>query len=360
MGFQKKAEEPKAATVVIEAPVGNAEAWKRILALSKTLDEKHSRKHSLIRLGAKVGELIPSICTGLPTFDYTVLQTGGVPDGRIVELFGPESSGKTSIALHVIGENQKAGKIAAFVDAEHALDPTYAMVLGVDVDNLVINQPDSGEQALQVVDALVDSRAVNLIVIDSVAALVPEAELAGEIGDSHVGLQARMMSQACRILTGKCSRNGVTLIFINQIREKIGVMYGNPETTTGGRALKFYSSVRIDVRRKEKITGKNADDIIGHEIRLKAVKNKCGVPFRETTINLSYTEGFDKISDMITYAAKRGLFETSGSWYSIGGEKIANGLPNLKLALKERPELIERVKVGIAKVLAADAEAAKG
>lgn len=358
MGFQKKVEETKAPAIIIEAPVGSAEKWKRILALSKTLDEKHDRKHSLIRLGDKVGHLMPSICTGMPTFDYNVLQTGGVPDGRIVEIFGPESSGKTSISLHIIGEGQRAGKLAAFVDAEHALDPTYAMVLGVDVDNLIINQPDSGEQALQVVDAMVESRCVDLIVVDSVAALVPAAELAGEIGDSHVGLQARMMSQAMRILTAKCARNGVTIIFINQIREKIGVMYGNPETTTGGRALKFFSSIRLDVRRQEKITGKNADDIIGHGIRLKAVKNKCGVPFRETVVNLNYTEGFDKLSDMIGYAAKRNLFDMSGSWYSIGGEQIANGLANLKLALKERPELVEKVKIGIQKVLAADAEAA--
>lgn len=350
----------KTPAVVIEAPIGAAEKWKRILAVGKALDEQHKRKFSLIRLGEKVGHLLPSISTGLPTFDYLVAQCGGLPDGRIIEIFGPESAGKTSITLHIIGEAQRAGKLAAFVDAEHALDPTYATVLGVDVDNLLINQPDTGEQALQVVDALVESRCIDLIVVDSVAALVPEAELAGEIGDSHVGLQARMMSQACRILTAKCARNGVTIIFINQIREKIGVMYGNPETTTGGRALKFFSSMRLDVRRKEKITGKNADDIIGHEIRLKAVKNKCGVPFRETVVNLNYVDGFDKISDMITYAAKRGLFETSGSWYSIGGEKIANGLPNLKLALKERPELVAKVKDGIAKALAADAETAKG
>jgi recombination protein RecA len=352
--MSKKDESPE---VTVQPPT---EWWKRISALSKQLDAQHNRQHSLVRLGDKVGQMLPSICTGLPTFDYHVSQTGGIPDGRVIEVFGPESAGKTSWTLHVIGEAQKAGKKAAFVDAEHALDPTYAMVLGVDVDNLLINQPDSGEQAMQVVDTLVDSGLVDLIVVDSVAALVPEAELAGEIGDAHVGLQARLMSQSLRILTGKCMKNKVTLIFINQIREKIGVMYGNPETTTGGRALKFYSSLRIDVRRQKPITGSSKDDIIGHGIRLKAVKNKCGVPFRDTEVELLYASGFNKINDMITYAARRGLFEMSGSWYSISGERIANGLDNLKLALKDKPELVEKVKVGIQKVLSADAEAARG
>ncbi len=256
----------------------------------------------------------------------------------MVEIFGPESAGKTTFTLWTIAQAQSQGDIAAFVDAAHAIDLGYARDLGVNVDNLVLNQPDSGEKALQVVDELVKSQCVGLIVVDDVASLVPEAELEGDMGDNHVGLQARMMSQAMRKLTANCARNKVTVIFINQIREKIGVMWGSPETTPGGRALKFYSSIRIDVRRKEEI--KLGDVLVGHKLRLKAVKNKVGTPLRETTVDLYYPGtqfqcGFDYIGDLITHASKQGLFEMSGSWYSLNGERLANGLANLKDRLRE-------------------------
>lgn len=346
MAFGKKEKEQKAPVVVISAPTSDLERFKNLFALSKSLDVKHGTTNSLMRMGSKNIVAIPSISTNLPTFDHDVMGVGGVPCGRIIEIFGPESAGKTTFTLWLIGQAQKQGHIAAFVDAEHALDPGYAQHLGVNVDDLLINQPDSGEQALQVVDALVESKSVGLIVVDSVAALVPEAELAGEIGDMHVGLQARMMSQALRILTAKADKNKVTVIFINQIREKIGVMYGNPETTTGGRALKFYSSVRIDVRRKEEI--KDSSELVGHTIRLKAVKNKVGTPTRETMVDLYYPDtrfaaGFDYIGDMITYASKQGLFEMSGSWYNLDGERLANGLANLKEVLRESPALLAKV-----------------
>ena len=341
MAFAKRPEEPKVPRVVIEAPKGNEDRFKALLSLGKKLNTKYETTNALVRLGDKVGTLLPSISTGLPTFDYGVIGTGGIPKGRMVEIFGPESAGKTSFTLHVVAECQRAGGIAAFIDAEHALDPSWAYTLGVDVDKLVISQPDSGEQALDTTDELVESQAVDLIVIDSVSALVPEAELAGEIGDAHVGLQARLLSQAMRILTGKCARNKVTVIWVNQIREKIGVMYGNPETTSGGRALKFYSSVRIDVRRKEEI--KQGTSLVGHKVRLKAVKNKCGVPFKETLVDLLYAAGFDKMSDTIAYAADKGVFETKGSWYWLGEERLANGLDDLKETLKLKPELLEKV-----------------
>lgn len=352
MGFQKKPQEvkaPKAPEIVL---VDNTEKFKALFSLSKALDKKHDTQNSLMRVGDKVGIAMPSICTGLPTWDYGVFRTGGAPRGRIIEIFGPESAGKTTATLHIIAEEQKAGGIAAFVDAEHALDPSYAAKLGVDVDNLVLNQPNSGEEALQVVDALVDSKAVTLIVVDSVAALVPEAELAGEIGDAHVGLQARMMSQAMRILTGKAKRNNVTVIFINQIREKIGVMYGNPETTTGGRALKFYSSVRLKATRGEAITLGNKENIIGHQIKIKAVKNKCGVPFGEAVLDLYYETGFDKIGNIIEYSAKHDLFQMSGSWFHMdlgsGMERIANGVANLKEVLRDNPKAIAILRANLA------------
>ena len=327
-----------------------AEKFKSLLALGKKLNDKYDTTNALVKLGDKVGHLLPSISTGLPTFDYGVVGTGGVPKGRIVEIFGPESAGKTSFTLHVIAQCQAAGGIAAFVDAEHALDPSWAKTLGVDVDKLVISQPDSGEQALDTVDELIESQAVDLIVVDSVSALVPEAELAGDIGESHVGLQSRLMSQAMRILTGKCARNKTTVIFINQLREKIGTMYGNPETTSGGRALKFYSSVRIDVRRKEEI--KQGNDLIGHSIRLKAQKNKCGVPFREALVELSYTTGFDKEGSLIEYGDSLGVFEKKGSWFVMDGVNVANGLPAMKALLKRDPAALAKVKVAVEKRLA--------
>ena len=347
MAFAKKKEEQKPIVVQVEAPTTDVEKFKRLFALSKMLDEKHGTTNSLMRLGNKNIKPIPSISTGMPTFDMDVLGTGGIPRGRVIEIFGPESSGKTSITLHVIACEQKLGGIAAFIDAAHALDTGYARYLGVDVDNLLINQPDSGEKALQVVDELVKSKCVSLIVVDDVASLVPEAELAGDIGDQHVGLQARMMSQAMRKLTAETAKNNIPILFINQIRETIGTMYGNPETTTGGRALKFYSSVRLDVRRREEI--KDGSTLIGHKVRMKAVKNKCATPLQETEVELYYPKstnpiGFDQIGDLITYASKWGFFEMSGSWYSIDGERVANGLANLKTFLRSKPDFLSKLK----------------
>jgi recombination protein RecA len=318
--------------------------------LSAKLDKDHGTTNSLIRMGSKKLTPVPCIPLGCPTFDHEMLQFGGIPRGRIIEIFGPESAGKTTTTLQIIAAEQAAGGIVSFVDAEHALDPIYAQHLGVDVGKLLINQPNSGEQALQTVDAMVDSEVVNLIVVDSAAALVPEAELAGEIGDSHVGLQARMMSQAMRILTGKCSRTKTTLIFINQIREKIGVMWGSPETTSGGRALKFFSSLRIKVRRGEAI--KSGDSTTGHKLIMKAEKNKGGIPHRTTELDLLYpgdgrTAGFDKVADTITYAARSGLFEMKGSWYYFNGERIANGLENLKLTLAQDQAIIKGIQAKI-------------
>ena len=319
-------------------------------ALGNKLNIKYDTTNALVKLGDKVGKLLPSISTGLPTFDYGVIGTGGIPKGRIIEIFGPESAGKTSFTLHVIAQCQAAGGIAAFVDAEHALDPSWAKTLGVDVDKLVISQPDSGEQALDTVDELIESQAVDLVIVDSVSALVPQAELAGDIGDSHVGLQSRLMSQAMRILTGKCGKNKTTLVFINQIREKIGTMYGNPETTSGGRALKFYSSVRIDVRRKEEI--KQGNDLIGHSLRLKAVKNKCGVPFKEALVDLYYYKGFDKEASLIEYADSLDVFEKRGSWFVMDGANVANGLPAMKTLLKNDPKALANVKAAVDKKIA--------
>lgn len=349
MAFRSKTEEQKAPVVKAVAPTTELEKFKNLFALGKKLNTKYDTTNALVRLGDKVGTRLPSISTGLPTFDYGVVGTGGIPKGRIIEVFGPESAGKTSFTLHIIAECQRVGGIAAFVDAEHSLDPSWAALLGVNVEKLVVSQPDSGEQALDTVDELVESQAVDLIVVDSVSALVPEAELAGEIGQVHMGLQARLMSQAMRILAAKTSANNVTVVFINQLRDKIGVMYGSPETTSGGRALKFYSSVRIDVRRREEI--KHGTELIGHQIRIKAVKNKVGVPFKETTVDLLYSSGFDKVGDLITYASDCGLFEMSGSWYAFDGERLANGLANLKALLRDNEVVLEKLKQKIAELI---------
>jgi recombination protein RecA len=346
--------------------------------LSKQLDEEHTIKNigrevtnSLVRLGDKPVLRVPCIRTDLPTLDYDVLQYGGIPRGRIVEIFGAEASGKTTTALYITGQEQASGGLAAYIDAEHKLEPSYAQVLGVNIDDLLFNQPNSGEEALDTVDKLVESGTIGLIVVDSAAALVPEAELAGDIGDQHMGLQARMFSQAMRVLTGKTARSKTTLIFINQIREKIGVMYGNPETTPGGRALKFYSSVRLCISRKEAIWEGTKENIIGHSIDLRCVKNGGGIPFRRTQINLIYPgqgrqAGFDKTDNLIEFADGRGIFEKKGSWFwydigsttevkgkpvPIGPEKIANGIDNLKIFLASRPDVVERVRKDVATLI---------
>jgi recombination protein RecA len=319
----------------------------RSLDLALSQIEKQFGKGSIMKLGAK-GAIVPIsvISTGAISFD-AALGTGGFPRGRVVEIFGPESSGKTTIALQVIAEAQKAGGMAAFVDAEHALDPAYARKLGVDVDNLLVSQPDYGEQALEITEALVSSKAIDILVVDSVAALVPKAELDGEMGDSHMGLQARLMSQALRKLTGTVSKSGTCLIFINQIREKIGVMFGNPETTTGGRALKFYSSVRVDIRRIAAI--KDGDQVIGSRTKVKVVKNKTAAPFREAEFDIVYGEGISKEGDMLDIATEANIVEKSGSWFSYKGERIGQGRENVKQFLKDNKDIAARMEVEVRK-----------
>ena len=303
--------------------------------------EKQFGKGSVMRLGAKeaIGP-ISVISTGSISFD-AALGVGGFPRGRVIEIFGPESSGKTTITLQVIAEAQKMGGLAAFVDAEHALDPAYAKKLGVDTDNLLIAQPDYGEQALEIVEALVRSNAVDVLVVDSVAALVPKAELDGEMGDSHMGLQARLMSQALRKLTGTVSKSRTCLIFINQIREKIGVMFGNPETTTGGKALKFYSSVRIDIRRIGAV--KEGDVVVGSRTKVKIVKNKVAAPFRDAEFDILYGEGISREGDSLDLAVLHGIVDKAGAWYSFQGERIGQGRENVRGFLKENKDVFARV-----------------
>jgi recombination protein RecA len=303
--------------------------------------EKQFGKGSIMRLGAKDAIVpISVISTGSISFD-AALGVGGVPRGRVIEIFGPESSGKTTITLQIIAEAQKAGGLAAFVDAEHALDPVYARKLGVDTDNLLISQPDYGEQALEITEALVRSGAIDILVVDSVAALVPKAELDGEMGDSHVGLQARLMSQALRKLTGTVSKSRTSLIFINQIREKIGVMFGNPETTTGGRALKFYSSVRIDIRRIAAV--KEGDVVTGSRTKVKIVKNKVAAPFREAEFDILYGEGISREGDVLDLAVLHNIVEKSGAWYSYDGERIGQGRENVRGFLKDHQDIFKKL-----------------
>jgi len=317
------------------------------LALSQI--EKQFGKGSIMRLGSKEAIVpIAVISTGAISFD-AALGVGGFPRGRVVEIFGPESSGKTTIALQVIAEAQKTGGMAAFVDAEHALDPGYAKKLGVDVDNLLVSQPDYGEQALEITEALVRSNAIDVLVVDSVAALVPKAELDGEMGDSHMGLQARLMSQALRKLTGTVAKSRTCLIFINQIREKIGVMFGNPETTTGGRALKFYSSVRIDIRRIAAI--KEGDVVTGSRTRVKIVKNKVAAPFRESEFDILYGEGISREGDLIDLAVAQNILEKSGSWFSYKGERIGQGRENARAFLKENKDTMAKLDAEVRKAL---------
>jgi recombination protein RecA len=311
--------------------------------------EKQFGKGSIMRLGSKEAIVpIAVISTGAISFD-AALGVGGFPRGRVVEVFGPESSGKTTITLQVIAEAQKTGGMAAFVDAEHALDPGYAKKLGVDVDNLLVSQPDYGEQALEITEALVRSNAIDVLVVDSVAALVPKAELDGEMGDSHMGLQARLMSQALRKLTGTVSKSRTCLIFINQIREKIGVMFGNPETTTGGRALKFYSSVRIDIRRIAAI--KDGDIVTGSRTRVKIVKNKVAAPFREAEFDILYGEGISREGDLLDIAVNNNILEKSGSWFSYKGERIGQGRENARQFLKDNKDTMAKLDTEVRKAL---------
>ena len=306
----------------------------------KTLDqvladiEKQFGKGAIMKLGERGVKNIDVVSSGSLLLDQA-LGVGGFPKGRIIEIFGPESSGKTTIALHAIAEVQKTGGRAAFIDAEHALDPVYARKLGVDIDELLLSQPDTGEQALEIVEALVRSEAMSIIVIDSVAALVPQAEIEGEMGDSHVGLQARLMSQALRKLSGIINKTNTICIFINQLREKVGVMFGNPETTPGGRALKFYSTVRLDVRRGEQI--KMGDQIIGNKTNIKVVKNKVAPPFKTATVDIMYGEGISREGEIIDIASDLAIIDKSGAWYSYNGEKIGQGKENVKIFLKENP-----------------------
>jgi recombination protein RecA len=310
--------------------------------------EKQFGKGSIMRLGSKEIVPIAVIPTGAISFD-AALGVGGFPRGRVVEIFGPESSGKTTIALQVVAQAQKTGGMAAFVDAEHALDPAYAKKLGVDVDNLLVSQPDYGEQALEITEALVRSGAIDVLVVDSVAALVPKAELDGEMGDSHMGLQARLMSQALRKLTGTVSKSRTCLIFINQIREKIGVMFGNPETTTGGRALKFYSSVRVDIRRIAAI--KEGDVMIGSRTKVKVVKNKVAAPFREAEFDILYGEGISREGDLLDLAVNNNLLEKSGAWYSYKSERIGQGRENARQFLKDNAETFAKLEAEVRKHL---------
>ena len=304
--------------------------------------EKSYGKGSIMKLGDSGANMnIETVPTGSLSLDIA-LGLGGVPKGRVVEIYGPESSGKTTVALHMVAEVQKRGGIAGFIDAEHALDPVYARNIGVDIDNLYISQPDNGEQALEITETMVRSGAVDIVIVDSVAALVPKAEIDGEMGDSHVGLLARLMSQALRKLTGVISKSNCCVIFINQLREKVGVMFGNPETTTGGRALKFYASVRMDVRRVESL--KQGGEVVGNHVRVKVVKNKIAPPFKEAEFDIMFGQGISKEGDILDLAVKDNIVEKSGAWYAYNGAKIGQGRENAKLYLKEHPEICGEVE----------------
>lgn len=304
--------------------------------------EKQFGRGTVMKLGDSAANMnVEAVPTGSLSLDLA-LGIGGVPKGRIIEIYGPESSGKTTVALHIVAEVQRSGGIAGFIDAEHALDPVYASNIGVDIDNLYISQPDCGEQALEITETMVRSGAVDVIIVDSVAALVPKAEIDGEMGDSHVGLQARLMSQALRKLTAVISKSNCVVIFINQLREKVGVMFGNPETTTGGRALKFYSSVRLDVRRIE--TLKQSGEVIGNRTRVKVVKNKVAPPFREAEFDIMFGKGISKTGDILDLAVKENIIVKSGAWFSYNGEKIGQGRENSKIYLQDNPEIAKEVE----------------
>ena len=319
----------------------NHEDKLRALETAVASIEKDYGKGSIMRLGDNTAMNIETIPTGSVSLDLA-LGLGGIPKGRIIEIFGPESSGKTTLALHVVAEAQKLGGIAGFVDAEHALDPKYAKAIGVDVDNLYVSQPDNGEQALEIAETMVRSGAMDVVVIDSVAALVPKDEIDGDMGDAQMGKQARLMSQACRKLTAAIGRSGCVVIFINQLREKVGVMFGNPEVTTGGRALKFYSSVRLDVRRIESL--KQGGEMIGNHVRVKVVKNKVAPPFKEAEFDIMFGTGISREGDILDLAAKVGIIEKSGAWYSYQGSRIGQGRDNTKLYLKSHPDVLDEVE----------------
>ena len=326
-----------------EAPTPATDKKKALQTALSQLDKTFG-KGTVMRLGDRPEMNVEAIPTGSLALD-AALGIGGVPKGRIIEIYGPESSGKTTLALHILAEAQKRGGEVAFVDAEHALDPVYAAALGVDIDNLLVSQPDTGEQALEITDALVRSGAVDAVVVDSVAALVPKQEIEGEMGDTFVGLQARLMSQALRKLAGTINKTNCVVIFINQLRMKIGVMYGNPETTTGGNALKFYASVRLDVRRIEQI--KEGGNVIGNKTRVKVVKNKVAPPFKEAVFDIMYGQGISKWSELIDLAVQMEIIQKSGSWFSMGDDRIGQGKESVKTYLQERPELAEQVEAEV-------------
>jgi recombination protein RecA len=315
----------------------------KLKALQLTIDkiEKSYGKGSIMRMGDKPVDDVPAIHSGSIALDLA-MGIGGYPKGRVIEIFGPESSGKTTLAIHAIAEAQKAGGIAAFIDAEHAFDPTYAQKLGVDIDELLISQPDNGEQALEIADSLIRSGAIDIIVIDSVAALTPKAEIEGEMGDSKMGLQARLMSQALRKLTGSISKTKTCVIFINQLRDKIGVMFGNPETTTGGNALKFYASVRLDIRKIGQL--KDGEEVQGSHTRVKVVKNKVAPPFRKAEFDILYGEGISKVGEIIDLGVEINLIKKAGSWFSYGETKLGQGREGVKVLLKDNPELMEELE----------------
>ena len=326
-----------------------ADDKKKALNLAIAQIEKNCGKGSIMKMGSESARVrIDFIPTGALNLDAAI-GVGGIPRGRVTEIYGPESSGKTTLCLHVVANAQKAGGVAAYIDAEHALDTEYAQKLGVDIDNLLISQPDTGEQAMEICEILVRSGAVDVVVIDSVAALVPRAEIEGDMGDSHVGLQARLMSQALRKLTGAIARSKTSVIFINQLREKIGVMFGNPETTTGGKALKFYASVRLDIRRIGQV--KEKEDVIGSHVRVKVVKNKVAPPFKQAEFDIMYAEGISHASLVLDIAAESGIIDKSGAWYSYGSQRIGQGRENAKMFLKDNPALMAEVEEKVKTVL---------
>ena len=340
----------------VERKVDQSEKDKALDAALSQI-QKQFGKGATMKLGDKGAQMnVEAISTGSISLDVAT-GIGGVPRGRIVEIYGPESSGKTTLTLHIVAEAQKNGGKAAFIDAEHALDPVYAKNLGVDVENLLVSQPDTGEQALEICDMLVRSGALDVVIIDSVAALVPKAEIQGEMGDAHVGLQARLMSQALRKITGNINKSNTCVIFINQLREKVGVMYGSPEVTTGGRALKFYSSMRLDVRKVETI--KAGDNVLGNRTKVKVVKNKVAPPFKQAEFDIMYGEGISKEGDILDSAVNAKILDKAGSWYSYNGERIGQGRENIKVYFKDHPEIVDEIEKKIIAQLKSDGEAEK-